>query len=170
MGVVQVHMKTPQIPLIKNNHRDKREKDCVKLQLNRDPTSDKLDLCEFKMTLHDNGDTEDFMFFVRHFNTTPAASGTLEIYAKVQYLHTLVSGELLCWFHLLSAGVEGTNPLTVKNYYFWVGCLIFPVNQISKKKSAMCSGMRNPHRFKVKRYMSRLIELNKYFALFPGAN
>ena len=44
MGTVQVHMEIPMITLIKNKNDDKLEKDCVKIKLHRDPTSQKLDL------------------------------------------------------------------------------------------------------------------------------
>ena len=46
------------------------------------------------MSLFDNGDPEEF-FFVRNFNMTLAATGTLENGAKIQYLCTLVRGEVL---------------------------------------------------------------------------
>ena len=42
------------------------------------------------------------------------ASGTLGTEAKVQYLHTLFRGELLRQYYLISADVEGTDPLTVE--------------------------------------------------------
>ena len=52
---VQVHTGPPLIQLFKSNSDDKLDKDCVKIKLRRDPTSQKMDLYEFKMALVYNG-------------------------------------------------------------------------------------------------------------------
>ena len=84
------------------------------MKLRRDPTSSTADLYEFKMSLFDNGNPEEFLLLVRKFNTTLVDSGTLETGAKVQYLHMLVNGEALHQFELLYADVESTEPLTTE--------------------------------------------------------
>ena len=93
------------IPLIKENHDGKSDKDFVKIKQSRDPMSPTSDLYEFKMSLFDNGEPEEFLLFVRNFNMTLSLSGMLEEGAKYQYLHTLVRGEALHQFGLLSADV-----------------------------------------------------------------
>ena len=65
------------------------------------------------MFLFDNGEPEDFLLFVRNFNMTLAASGTLEAGTKVHCLRTLVRGEALCQFDSLSDDVEGTENLNI---------------------------------------------------------
>ena len=67
-----------------------------------------LDLYDFKISLFGNGNPEEFLFFVCNFNMTLTESGTLEEGAKVQYLLTLVSGEALRQFDLLSSDVGST--------------------------------------------------------------
>ena len=67
------------------------------------------------MDLFDNGEPEEFLLFVRNFNMTLAASGTLAKSAQVNYSRTLVHGEVLRQFYLLSDDVEGKNPLAVEN-------------------------------------------------------
>ena len=57
------------------------------------------------MYLFDHGDPEEFLLFVCNFNMTLVATGTLEMGAKIQYLRTLVRGEVLRQFDLLSADV-----------------------------------------------------------------
>ena len=52
-----------------------------------------------------NGDPEEFLLFMHKFNMTLTASGALGAVAKVQYLCTLVRGEALRQFYLLSADV-----------------------------------------------------------------
>ena len=63
VGLVQLHVEPPTTPLITSKHNDKSEKDFVEMKLCWDPTSENLDLYEFKMALFYNGDQEDF--FVR---------------------------------------------------------------------------------------------------------
>ena len=56
----------------------------IKLKLRRDPTWPTLDLYEFKMSLFDNVEPEEFLLFVCNFNFTLTTSGTLEAGAKYQ--------------------------------------------------------------------------------------
>ena len=60
------------------------------------------------MSLFEIFKPEDFLLFVRNFNITIAASGTLETGSKVQYLCMLVSGESLSQIELLSTDVKST--------------------------------------------------------------
>ena len=111
--MMQVHVEPPPTPLIKSKHGDKSDKDFVKLKLCRYLISAKSDLYEFKMALFDNGDMEEFFLFVRKFNMTLVVSGTLVMVTKVHYIHTLVHGESLYQFDMLSYDVEVTDSLTV---------------------------------------------------------
>ena len=63
------------------------------------------DLYEFKMSFFENGEPDEFFWFVCNFNMTLAASGTLEVDEKFQYLRTVLRREALCQFDLLSAEV-----------------------------------------------------------------
>ena len=56
-------MGPPLILLIKSKNDDKLDKYCVKIELCRDPTPEKLYLYELKMTFFDNGEPEDFLLF-----------------------------------------------------------------------------------------------------------
>ena len=66
-----------------------------KIKLCRDPTSEKSDLYEFKVALFDNGEPQEFLFFVRNLQIMLEASGTLAANAKIQYLRMLLRGEAL---------------------------------------------------------------------------
>ena len=61
LGLAQVHVELPPIPLIKSKSNVKSEKYFVRLKLLRDTKSGTLDLYEFKMSLFDNGDPEEFL-------------------------------------------------------------------------------------------------------------
>ena len=91
-GVVNLHVEPPPIPLIKRKHNDNLEKDVVNIKLCRYPTSERLDLYEFKIFLFKNGNLEEFLLCVSNFNITLKASGMIDTGAKVQYICKLVNG------------------------------------------------------------------------------
>ena len=101
------------------------------------------------------------ILFAHNFNTTLAALGMMATDAKVQYICTLVRGEALLQFDLLSTDVEGKEPLTVE--YIIKGLVVYspPVNFPSKQKHAMRCGMRKPHGLKLRLCVARLIGLDK---------
>ena len=103
------HVEHHPIPLVKETSTVKSDGDYVKLKLRRDTTSSTLDLYEFRMSLFDYGQLEEFLLFVRNFQTTLAATGTIETEAKVQYLRTLLRGGALHQFDLLYADVKNTE-------------------------------------------------------------
>ena len=146
--MTQVHMKPKLIPLIKIKHYDKSDKYFVKLKLCRDPTSDTSNPHAFKIYLFINDDWEELLLFVKNFNMNIATSVILGTDVKVQYLRTLFCGEALRQFDLLSADVEGINPLTVETIILGLAPYYFPVNVILKKKCVMRRRMRKPHGLK----------------------
>ena len=89
---VTVHEEPSPITLIKSQNNDKLDKYFVKIKLRRDPTSDKSDHYEFKMALFDNGESEDFLLFVKNFNMPLKASVMLNSGTNIQYLSMLVHG------------------------------------------------------------------------------
>ena len=74
VGLLQVHVEPPPTPLIKSKHGDKLDKDFVKLKLPRDLTSAKLNFYEFKISLFNNGNLEEFLLFAQNFIMTLTAS------------------------------------------------------------------------------------------------
>ena len=91
-GMTQIHVEPPPNPLIKSKHANKSDRDLVKLKFCRDPTSSSSDLYEFKLDFFDNIDTQEFLLFMQKFNMALAASGTLDMGTKIQYICTLVCG------------------------------------------------------------------------------
>ena len=87
-----MQVEPPLISLIKIKNDDKLDKYFVQIKLRRDPTSENLDLYELKTALFDNGDHEELFLFIRNFNMSIEASGTLRPGEKVQYLCMLVHG------------------------------------------------------------------------------
>ena len=68
--------------------------------------------------------------FIRNFDTTPAATGAPEMDAKIRYLRTLVRGEALPQFELLSTNVENTENLNVDYYIKGLALNFYPVNSL----------------------------------------
>ena len=97
------------------------------------------------MDLFDNGDPEELLFLVRNFNINLVAPGTLEMGAKNQYLLTLLLGEALCQFDLLSTDMIGAYALNVEAIILELSFYFTPVNLRSKQNRAMRRGMRKPH-------------------------
>ena len=139
-GMTHPHVEPPTIPLIKEKHDDKSDKYFVKLKLRRDPTSPSSDLYEFKMSLFEKGEPEEFLLLVRNFNMTLVESGMLEVGAKYQYLGNLVRVEALRQFDSLSSDVEGTETLNVDYIIRGLSQYFFPVNLLSKQKRAPWNG------------------------------
>ena len=118
-------MYPPSIPRIKSDNNDNLDKYFVKLKLRGYLTSEKSYFYQFKMALFNNGNSEDFLLFVRNFNMTLEDSGILEPAANYQYLHTLVCGELLRHVDLLSDDVESAKPLRVEDIILVLGVYLF---------------------------------------------
>ena len=70
---------------------------------------------------------------------------------------------------MFSAEIGSANP--EKRTYIILGLVtyFFPVNALSNQKRAMRRGVRKPHILKVRRHADRMIDLNKYWDMFPGA-
>ena len=170
MGMTQPHAEPPPTPLIEEKHDGKSEKYFLKLKLRGDPTLPTSDLYEFKMYLFDNNELEEFLLFVRYFNTALAALGMLEAGSKYQYLCTIVRGEALRQFDSLSADVESAEILNVDYIIRGLAQYFPPVNSLSKQKRAMRRGMKKMRSLTVSRYAARLIDLNEYLASFPWVN
>ena len=100
-----------------------------------------VSLCEFMMSLFDNGDPDQFLFFVHNFNMNIAASGTLKMGAKVEYLRTLVYGKALRHFELLYSDVESTELLAVECIIKGLSLYFLPVNSLLKTKA--CNAPHN---------------------------
>ena len=88
-------MEPPPIALIKSNNSDKSDKYFVKIKFCKDTTSEKSDLCEFKMYFFDNSKPEEFLLFIHKFNMTIKALEIIKAGVNIQYLRTLVRGEAL---------------------------------------------------------------------------
>ena len=72
------------------------------------------------MALFYNGYRED-CFFAHNFKRNLKAPGSLQDAAKIQYLSTLVCGEALCQFDMLSDDFESSTPLTLEAiFWYWV--------------------------------------------------
>ena len=99
-------------------------------------------------------------FFVRNFNMTLAASGTLEGDTKFQCLCTLVRRKALRQFYSLSPDVESTETLNVDYIIRGLAQYFPPVNSISKQKRTMRRGIQKPLSPTGRNYAARLIDLN----------
>ena len=118
---VKIHVDPPPINLIKSKNDAKWENYCVKIKLRRDPTSEKSDLYEFKMSLFDNGNTEEFLLFVWNFQMNLKASGELSTSKNIQYLVTLLRREALRQIYMFSVEVGDTTTTHLNSIILGLG-------------------------------------------------
>ena len=93
---------------MKETSTSKSNGDYFQLKLRRYPTSSTSDLCEFRMSLFYHGESEEFFLFMRNFQMTLVALVTLKTESNTQYFCTLVRGEALPSFDLVSADAKST--------------------------------------------------------------
>ena len=65
----------------------------MKIKLCRKTTPEKRDMYEFKMTLFDNGNTKEFLFFIKKSKIALEASVTPAANARFLYLRIILRGE-----------------------------------------------------------------------------
>ena len=121
------------------------------------------------MALFDNSEPEEFLLFIRNFNTTLDTSGMFVSSSDIQYLCTLVRGRELHQFYTLSDELRSTTSENLKSNILGLSTYFFLVNALSKQNRAMRRGMRKLRVLKVRRYAVCMIDLNKYLAVLPGA-
>ena len=109
MDTKPTHVEPSPIPLIKETSTSKSDEDYVKLKLRRGPTSSTSDIYDFRMSLLDHGEPQEFLLFVRNFKMTLAATGTLETKEKVHYLFNLFRGGVLYQFYFVSSDAKNTK-------------------------------------------------------------
>ena len=148
---VQIHVNPPPIPLSKGTNDAKSEKYCVKIELRRDPTSEKSDLYEFKMASFDNSEPEEFLLLVRNLQMTLGDSGSLAANAKIQYLRTLLRGESVHILDNVFVTVGSATTKKLNRNILGLGTYFFPINVVSEKKRAMRRRMRKLLELKVRR-------------------
>ena len=163
-GAVQVQVEPSMITLIKSKNDEKLDKYFVNIKLLRYPTSQKSDLYELKIAFFYNYEPEEFLLFLQKFETTLEASGTLAASAKIQYLHTLVHGDLLGQIYTLSVEVRSTASEHLKLIILGLGTYSFLVNALSKQRCAVRRGTRKPRVSRVICYADHMIDLNDYLA------
>ena len=83
---------------------------------------------------------------------TIAASGTLDMGAKIQYLCMLVRGEALRKFDSLSSDVEIKETLNVEYIIKGLELYFPPVKLLSKQKRVIRRGMKKQCSIKLRRY------------------
>ena len=97
--------------------------------------------------------------FISNFQINLEASGTFSAGAKIQYLCTLICGEVLLQLDTLFSDVVSTTSEHLRSIILVLGTYLFPVNVLPIQKHAMRRRMRKTSGIKVRRYASHIIEL-----------
>ena len=94
---------------------------------------------------------------------------TIKACENVQYLCILVCGEALSLFDALSAEVGGATPVTLASIILVLCAYFFPGKALFRRKHVMHRRMRKSGTLKLKLCAARLVDLNEYLVVFPGA-
>ena len=128
----------------------KLKKDCINIKFFMYPTSEKSDLYEFKRVLLDNGNTEEFLFFMQNFQIILEASGSLAGSSEIYYLLKMLCGGLLCKLDTFCVKVGSTTTAYLNRIISGIDTYCFPINAFPKKNHAMRRRMRNTRKVKVR--------------------
>ena len=96
------------------------------------------------MVLFDNRETKDFLLFVKSFQMTLEASGTIFAGSNIHYLYMLINGEALHQIDTFSSEVGITTPEQFKTIILNLGTYFFLL-MCCPKKHAMRRGTRKSH-------------------------
>ena len=92
LEVIQVNVNPPPIYLIIWYIERKTEKYFIKIKLHRNYTSVMSDVYEYKMTLFENWEPEEFLQMIWNYETSIRSPGDTSETGKNQYLSTLLHG------------------------------------------------------------------------------
>ena len=80
---------------------------------------------------------------------------------KHLFIRTWLRGEALHGFDTISAHIEHTAKVHLKQTILSLGTYLFPINELYKKKCAMRRITKKPHELEVRHYTARMIDLNQ---------
>ena len=120
-GAVQAHVNPPHIPLIKSNIDTKFERDYKKTNRRRNPTSKTYSRYEFKTTLFDLGDPEEFILFQCNYQMILKVLGNIAMGEKIQYPHNFIHQQALCVFGTLCGKVDKSNTMHLNQIILILG-------------------------------------------------
>ena len=139
----------------------KTENDYVKIKLRRYPTSKKLYMYEFKRALFDHVKLGEFLLLVKNYNMALDILGTLAENSKLQYIRTLLHGEVLRQFDNFCAQVGSTTMSHFNQVVLGLEKYFFPVGVLSKQKLVIRRKMINLHNSRVLLYAACMIYINE---------
>ena len=84
------------------------------------------------MDLFENSEPDELPLFVWYFQNNINDIGATTAADKIQYLHTLLSGESLHEFETLLGQTGCTTKRNLNHIIFGLGTYLFPINVLSK--------------------------------------
>ena len=104
-----------------------------------------------------NGYTEGSLLFRQKYNMTLDSSENVTFGAKVKYLLTLIQLEALGVIEAICVQVRNTTTMHLNQILFGLDMFFFPAKYLSGKMCVVRYEMRNPRKFKVRRYIAHMI-------------
>ena len=111
---VQAQIKPPPTPLIKVTNGNTEETNINKIKMCIYPASATSETYELKAQTFKNGKPEEFLQMTKEFKTDVDGTGTTFVTGKIQFLRTMLRGEALREFDVITGQVGSTNNTHLK--------------------------------------------------------
>ena len=105
--------------------------------MRQDPSSATSKTYELKFPMFKNGKPEEFLQMMKYFNTATDGTGTTPTKRKTQFLLTMLRGEALREFDVLSSQVGSTTNGHIKFIKEFLLGYFPPINILNNQKRAM---------------------------------
>ena len=106
---VQARIEPPPISLIKATSEKAEEYNMIKINMCRDPASATSKTYELKVQTFENGKPEEFLQMTKDFKNATDGTGTTSATGRIQFLRTMLRGEALREFDVISSQVGITT-------------------------------------------------------------
>ena len=102
---------------------------------------------------------EEFLVLLKNFRIAIYGTGTTSPLGKINYLHTMLSGEALREFNGLPSQNSGTENSNLNHIKEGLLGYLAPINALSNKNRVMRCAMGKPQSLLFKNFYARLMEI-----------
>ena len=141
---MQVHTKSPPIPLTKLEVDDDRTTHIINVNMRRNPSSAASKTYNVNMNTFDDGQPEEFLSHLRNFKIAIDGTRTTTPPGWIKYLRTMLRGQALREFDKLHSQYGGAINNHLKLIQKGLLEYFFPINELSKQKRVMRRTMHKP--------------------------
>ena len=132
------------ISLVKLEVDDDCTTHIIKVKMRRNTSSAASEMYNVNMNTFDDGQPEEFLSLLRKFKIATDVTRTTTPYGQINYLRTMLRGKALQEFDERKSQYGGETNTHLKLIQDFLLEYFFPINALSKKKSAMRRAICKP--------------------------